>query len=109
MRYITVDGVMALRPCWSRREVKEWFGKRKRVKITTPLKDKSIGPFDREWLAWRVMTEEEQNKFMKSHRAYSSWERNRCGAWCMNCALRALGVGLPGKAIDLIVKFLEES
>ena len=47
----TVDDVMELEPCWTREQVEAVFGKRKRAKALTLLRDTSIKADDPIWFA----------------------------------------------------------
>ena len=49
---ITVDSVMATKPCddWPRSRVKRWFGSRRYALSTTMLRDESLDIDDRLWL-----------------------------------------------------------
>jgi len=62
---ITIDSVMALRPCsnWTKERVQTWFAGRPSVPVQTALLDPYIPIEDRTWLGFKLLDERRQRLF----------------------------------------------
>ena len=56
--YLTLESVTALNPCHSAEKIQAWYPGRKRVRLSTVLRDDRITRADRLWVAVRVLPRE---------------------------------------------------
>lgn len=54
-QYLTLQSVTALGPCHNAETIQAWYPGKKRVRLSTVLKDDRIAHADRVWLAVRVL------------------------------------------------------
>ena len=55
--WVTPEEIMRHRPCsgWTKKRVYDWFGKRKKARLSTILQDERISGVDRMWIITDVV------------------------------------------------------
>lgn len=103
MRTITLDGIMDLRPCYSRDKVADLMGDRANASMRDIATAEHVPVEDRVWLLIHILTEPEQHEAACRFAEVALWNERRAGrepdprSWAAIDAKRAW---LQGKISD---------